>query len=218
MGHFSTSDYIGTRTRFQRFSDSRLFHGWIENFTLGTIVVRCATDNWVKKGDRFIFHVCSQHANARLVADFQGVDSLELIRSMNLSFQGEVNTSVIEVPEANFLFNVMSQLEYLPPTEEVRHMVGGWVVQVWSQRGAEHNAFLSDVSENGAGILCDASFQRGETVTIKIDAMMRSLEMTAEVRYSVKSKLAPDMYKTGLKLHEFGRLEGAVWRNFLKSA
>lgn len=217
MGHYSTSDFIGTRTRFQRFSDSKLFHGWAESFTPNVIVVRAATDVWIKRGDRFIFHIGSNNANARFVADFQAIDGLELVRTQNLSV-GDMQASLVEVPEANFSFKLVSQLEYQEPTEEARHNVGGWVVQVKGSTDSFCNAYLSDVSETGAGILCAEAYQRGERITIYVEAMGRCLELEAEVRYSVKSKIAPDMYKTGLKLCDFGRLEGAVWRNFLKAA
>ncbi len=218
MGQFSTSDFIGTRTRFQRFSDSKLMHGWISSFTLSHLTVRATTDHYLQKGDRFIFHVSSPHTNARFVADFSAVDGLELFRTMNLQFDGENQANVIEVPEASFQFRVVSQLEYQPPTEEVRQAVGGWVVEVRRENGSFENAFLSDVSETGAGILSPVSYQRGELVSLRLEAQMRSLELNAEVRYSVRSKIAPDMFKSGLKLCEFGRLEGAVWRNFLKAA
>lgn len=218
MGQFSTSDFIGTRTRFQRFSDSKLMHGWISNFTLSQVTVRATTDQYLQKGDRFIFHVSSPHTNARFVADFASVDGLELFRTMNIQLGENNQANVIEVPEASFQFRVVSQLEYQPPTEEVRQAVGGWVVEVRRQTGSVENAFLSDVSETGAGILSSVSYQRGEIVSLRLDAQMRSLELNAEVRYSVRSKIAPDMYKSGLKLCEFGRLEGAVWRNFLKAA
>ena len=193
-------------------------HGWVSNFTLSQVTVRATTDQYLNKGDRFIFHVSSPHTNARFVADFTSVDGLELLRSMNISLDGESQASVIEVPEASFQFRVVSQLEYQPPTEEARQAVGGWVVEVRRQSGAVENAFLSDVSETGAGILSSIAYQRGEIVSLRLDAQMRSLELNAEVRYSVRSKIAPDMYKSGLKLCEFGRLEGAVWRNFLKAA
>lgn len=217
MGHYSTSDFVGTRTRYQRFSDSKLFSGWIESFSPNSIVVRTATDSYIKKGDRFIFHVGSVNTNARFVADFQVIDSLELIRTQSI-LAGDKQANLVDVPEANFAFKLVSQLEYQPTTEEVRHSVGGWMVQVKGPSGVLCSAFLSDVSETGAGILCADSYQRGERVTIYVEAMARCLELEAEVRYSVKSKIAPDMFKTGLKLCDFGRLEGAVWRNFLKAA
>ncbi len=217
MGHYSTSDFIGTRTRFQRFSDSKLFHGWVESFTLSAIVVRTSTDSLIKKADRFIFHVGSNHSSARFIADFKCINSLELMRGQSLT-DGGVQASLVEVPEANFSFGLVSQLEYQAPTEEVRHNVSGWVVQVKGADGSLCNAYLSDVSENGAGILCSQPHQRGEHITICVEALPKSLELEAEVRYSVKSKIAPDMYKTGLRLCEFGRLERAIWRNFFKAA
>ncbi|MBC8066191.1 MAG: PilZ domain-containing protein, partial [Chlorobia bacterium] len=163
-------------------------------------------------------HISSSHANARFVADFQTIDGLELVRTMNVRLEDETESSVIDVPEANFAFKVVSQLEYQAPTEEVRHNVGGWVVQVKDPSGESTSAFLSDVSETGAGILSSVSYQRGEILSVRIESMARGLDLEAEVRYSVRSKIAPDMFKTGLKLCEFGRLEGAVWRNFLKAA
>jgi hypothetical protein len=218
MGHYSMNDFVGTRTRYQRFSDSKLFHGWVEGFTLTSIVVRTATDSWIKKADRFIFHVGSNHANATFVADFQAIEGLELVRTQSLPVSGDVPASLVEVPEANFSFRLVSQLEYQAPTEEARHNVGGWVVKVKGPSGSFCSAYLSDVSETGAGILCGESYQRGDRITIYVEALDRCLELEAEVRYSVRSKIAPDMIKTGLKLCEFGRLEGAVWRNFLKAA
>jgi len=170
------------------------------------------------KGERFIFHVASTHANARFVADFSGVDGLELFRTTSLVLKDASTANIIEVPEANFAFKVVSQLEYQPPSEEMRRMVNGWVVRVHTAAGAESKAFLSDVSDSGAGILSPTSFQRGEQVVLHVDADDKGLELAAEVRYSVRSKIAPDMYKSGLKFSEFGRLEGAVWRNFLKAA
>jgi hypothetical protein len=218
MGQFSTCDFIGTRTRFQRFSDSKLFHGWIQYINLSSMVVRSATDSFMQKGERFIFHVSSSHSNARFIADFSGVDGLEMMRTSSLVLQDSTTASLIEVPEANFAFKVVSQLEYQPPTEEVRYMVDGWVVQVHNAAGAETKAFLSDVSETGAGILSPTSYQRGERVVLHVEARDRELELEAEIRYSVRSKIAPDMFKAGLKFNDFGRLEGAVWRNFLKAA
>lgn len=218
MGQFSTNDFVGTRTRFQRFSDSKLMNGWISAFTLSNLTVRATTEHYLQKGDRFIFHVNSPHTNARFVADFLGVDGIELFRTMNLQFDGDNQANLIEVPEASFQFRVVSQLEYQPPTEEVRQAVGGWVVEVSRHDNTTEKAFLSDVSETGAGVLSPVAYQRGEIVRLKLDAQMRSLELSAEIRYSVRSKIAPDMFKSGLKLCEFGRLEGAVWRNFLKAA
>lgn len=218
MGQFSTCDFIGTRTQFQRFSDSKLFSGWIQNFTLGSLQVHASADYLINKGDRLIFHVVSTHANARLVADFVSVKGLDLIPTSSIHLAGSSAANVVESPAANYCFKVVSQLEYLPPTEEARHMVGGWVVQVASPSGNFANAFLSDVSEAGAGILGPVAYQRGDIVSVHLDAMEKSLDLEAEIRYSVKSKIVPDMYKSGLKFREFGRLEGAVWRNFLKAA
>lgn len=218
MGQFSTCDFVGTRTSFQRFSDSKLFHGWVQGFTLANLVVRTTTDHLLKKGDRFIFHVVAKHTNARFVAEFSAVDGLELIRSMTLPMGNQGTANLVEVPEANYSFKLVSQLEYQPATEEARHMVGGWVVEVRNSEGDRQNAFISDVSDTGAGILSALPYKRGEIVTVKIEGLGRGLELDGEVRYSVRSKIAPDMYKTGLKFNEFGRLEGAVWRNFLRAA
>ncbi len=218
MGHSSVTDFVGTRTRFQRFSDSKLMNGWINHFSLNNLSVRSSTENYLQRGDRFIFHAASPLANARFIADFVGVDGLELFRSSNIQLNENSQANILEFPEASYSFRLVSQLEYQPPTEEVRLATDGCVAEVIRADGSSQNTFLSDVSESGAGVLGPEPFKRGEIVRLKIDAQMRSLEIEAEIRYSVRSKVAPDMYKSGLKLHGFGRLEGAVWRNFLKAA
>lgn len=219
MRHFATSDFIGTRARFQRFSDSKLFHGWIESFNLESVVVKAPTDVLIHKADRFIFHVNCTGAAGRFLADFQGMDGFEMMRSFSVPMEkGSPSVSIIDVPEARFMFKLMSQVEFEEPVENFRRMVDGWIVKIEDQAERTYTAYLSDVSDEGAGILSPQVFQRGQVVRVHLEASMRSLTIDAEVRYCVKSRLAPDMFKSGLKLREFGRLEGAIWRNFLKAA
>jgi len=218
MGHFSTFDFVGTRTRFQRFSDSKLFHGWIENFSPSYLVIRTDDASLFQEGDRYIFHASSKRCGVRFIADFEFMGrSQNWIDAKSLSYDS-VRKTFQDVGSSSLTLRVASQLEYQPTNEEARQMVGGLIVTIANSKGNEISAYLSDLSDFGAGILSDSSFDRGEHVTIKVRSHSSVMEYSAEVRYSVKSKIAPGMFRSGLKLSEYGRLEGAVWRNILKAA
>jgi hypothetical protein len=218
MGHFSTFDFVGTRTRFQRFSDSKLFHGWIENFSPSYLVIRTDDAASFHEGDRYIFHASSRRCGVRFVADFEFLGrSQHWIDAKSLTYDS-VRKTFQDVGAASLTLRVASQLEYQPTDEDSRQMVGGLIVTIADSQGKEVSAYLSDLSDFGAGVLSDSLFNRGENVTIKVRSHSSVMEYPAEVRYSVKSKIAPGMFRSGLKLAEYGRLESAVWRNILKAA
>ena len=216
MGQFSTHGFLGTRARFQRFSDSEVFRGWIDAFTIKLLCVRLSTAN-LNPGERFVFHVANGTCNARFIGDLLAKSETDLKLPPSLS-----SLLPTETPEHagayQYHFRVASQFEYLPRSEEARIAMDGGIIEVNSEECGEDRVFLSDISEHGAGILGTSAYSRGAILSLKVSAARRTLELKGEVRYCIRSKIVPDMYKTGLKLDGLDRLEAAEWRNLMRAA
>ena len=61
MSRINTRDFVGTRARFQRLRDARLFNGWIENFFGSKVEVTTSTEFPVEIGDEFRFEGFGHH-------------------------------------------------------------------------------------------------------------------------------------------------------------
>ena len=193
MGQFATGDFVGTEVKAQRWFDSKSLGGKIERLTLGVLVVTHDPERWMQRGDRFIFHLEGKRTRARLIAHYDRFEA---------------------GPPARHYYRVISHLEYQPPRLEPRHPVDGGLVEIEMEE-MRSTAFVADVSESGLGILCDRQFPRGAEVFV---CGMDGGAVEAEVRYSVKSSLAPAMYRTGLKMREARWKENSLWTSFLRAA
>lgn len=213
MGELSSGEMIGTRVRFQRFSDSKIFNGWFQGFSSESFLIHAQVTAPLVIGDRFFFQVAAMDSDVRFIGDFLTVGPAD--KAQNL---GDRLPSEIEEDERELQFKLTGQIQYRPLTEEPRRRVGDRIVTVSDESRVESPALLSDVSPSGAGILGNRQFQKGQIIWLHLETMQRQTSFKAEVRYSVPSKSVPDMYKSGLKFHDFGRLEEALWKSMLRAA
>lgn len=213
MGELSSGEMIGTRVRFQRFSDSKIFHGWFQGFTTESFLVHAQVTTPLVIGDRFFFQVAAMDSDVRFIGDFLTVGPSDKARNL-----GDRLPSEIEEDERELQFKLTGQIQFRPLTEEPRRRVGDRIVTIAEGSGAEVPALLSDVSPSGAGILCGKQFQKGQIIRLHLESLQRQSSFEAEVRYCVRSRGVPDMFKAGLKFREFGRVEEALWKSMLRQA
>src|SRR5258707_14302531 len=64
---------IGTRCRFQRISDSKVFGGWLDDFHNMNVMVRGEFGGALRVGDRVLFTLSSGHAGAAFFGQFPTV-------------------------------------------------------------------------------------------------------------------------------------------------
>lgn len=203
-------EFVNTRARFQRLSDSKFFTGWVEDFGFPSLALRCAPEAELAVGDKFLFELYGEKANCIFIGTLEVVDGLDALKQVSVAEQSAI-------PEITFEFRILSEYRYIQPKESVRKAVQSLTATITRAKG-EFEVAVSDVSSTGAGILTSEKFDVGELVQLRVTAMMRTITLQCQVRYSRADRRLAGMYRSGLQFENMNRVDVVSWTKVMDAA
>lgn len=215
MSRINTRDFVGTRARFQRLRDARLFNGWIENFFGNKVEVTTSTEFPVEIGDEFRFEGFGHHISVVFNAKLEAVHQVDLGDLSALQAIEGSNARILEARTSTLSLVVTNQARYAASSETVRVKVQDLYTKVNWQMFAE-DGFVTDVSPMGVGLLLREKISVGEPVDVQIQTNLGLVKATGSVRHCRPERDRPGYNRLGVMFTDLGRLERPKWERFLK--
>lgn len=208
--------FIGTRVRFQRMSDCRLFHGWVQELDNDMLVVRTSPDVAVMDGDSFRFEINGPDQVLMFTGQLVGGSHLELMRmSVNQSIR-EVRNKILSAGDLEFEFLITTAIATRSAQEEPRFAVQSAQGQ-FTYEGGSAEVILLDASLGGLGLRTDQNIPKGTVGLVRIETPHGAVTLKAIVQYcrSEGGGGAHDTFRLGMKIEEIDRLGQARWNQMM---
>lgn len=215
MANDSLKRLTGSRTRFQRFDDARIFNGWIIGVNQKQVRARFDYHQSLAIGQQFRFHIYGGASDATFEAVLAEFDDSEITR--NLAFRNVDGKQKVAVAELAATFAIYSSLRFSPGSEARRVAAGDFDVVVIHGE-TEHEAVPRDKSAKGLGLLLRQELPRGENVRVRMRMGMLELEVAAMVKSCRSSGVSDQPFRVGLVFVEPDRLFTGRWSTLLEAA
>ena len=215
MARTNARDFVGTRCRFQRLRDAKVFNGWIEDFHGSAIELSTATDTPVRTGEEFRVEGFGHHLSMVFNALLETVDSSNPCGPAGV-FAEVDGTSVrlIETHRSTLKLTVCGSIRLSASPESVRILVEGLPVTVaFGTREVEGLAV--DVGPNGIGVVATEAVEPGSAVAVDVTTPSGRVRAQALIRYCRKDKEREGCYRFGIMFTDMGRIERPRWEKFL---
>lgn len=230
-------EFINTRVRFQKLSDSKIHTGWVEDLANPYFAIRSSFDGYAI-GDKYLFELFGEMANVIFIGTLENVDGLQALKRIQAEpaeprskptpppAKGKKWTRASDEEDENpfcadlditFEFKIISELRYTAPKEAVRKAVQSLTATVATVKG-EQDVSVSDISANGAGILSAERFEPGATARLTMTAMMRTISLECTVKHCRQDRQMKGMFRTGLKFENMNRVDMVAWSKVLEAA
>lgn len=185
------SMFTGTRTRFQRLKDAKLFSGWVRVFREDRLVVTVTRGSKALAGEQFAFQVFGHSATAQFTA------------TVTASVGDEIS------------FSINGDFQLVKSTEKVRILTEGLNGALIINE-QEFAVRIADLGQGGAGIMSTMPMEKGESTTLRIDYGQGPITCNGIVRYC---RATDDMiFRIGLSLTPHNRVDVARWQRLLAEA
>lgn len=215
MANDSLRRLIGSRTRFQRFEDARIFSGWIIGINQQQVRVRLDFHPSIAVGQQFRFHVFGGPADSTFEAVLAEFDDTEVTR--NLVFQQVDGKEQVAVGELAATFAIHSSLRFSPGTEARRVEAGNFDVVVLHEE-SEMEAVPLDKSMHGLGLLLRQELPRGAQVRVKMRVGLLEFEVDAKVNSCRNSGVSDQPFRVGFVFVNPDRIFTGRWSTMLEAA
>lgn len=217
MARISAQDFVGTRTRFQRLRDAKLFTGWIEDFFGNKVVVSSNTQFPVAVGDEFRFEGFGHHISVVFQARLESVGQLSLVDAGTVTAIEGTNAQIIEARRVSFHLGLVGPVRFSASKENLRMRSTDLFVTL--QEGpVTHEGFAIDVSEGGIGVVCKSRLKAKEFVKVRIETRYGAVEAGGNIRYCLPDKDREGMYRIGVMFMDMDRVNKPRWERYLEKA
>lgn len=176
----------GTRVRFQRLSDAKLFAGWVSGISEHHISIRSSGPTPVSPGDRFMVEVFGHGRNLQ----FEATLASALEEALELEVAGAMRETVSQEP-------VRVAVADLPCT------------LTWP--GGQTNAEVVDISLAGLGLNSREEVPRGTKVGLEVRLPAGTVQCDGEIRYCRADKERGSSYRLGVLITYIDRINRARW-------
>ncbi|MBV6457954.1 MAG: hypothetical protein HONBIEJF_01074 [Fimbriimonadaceae bacterium] len=215
MAKESLKRLIGSRTRFQRFSDARIFNGWVISLNQKQVRVRFDNHQSFAVGQPFSFHIFGGSSDATFEAVLAEFDDGEVTR--NLVFNSVDGKQQVAVAELAATFAIYSSLRFSPGLESRRVAAEDFEVVVIHDE-SEIEANPKDKSASGLGLLMRRELPLGEKVSVRMRMGTLTLEVEARVRSCRASGVLDQPFRIGLVFVNPDRIFTGRWSSLLEAA
>ncbi len=214
MSRITPEDFVGTRCRFQRLRDAKIFNGWINNYFGNAVEVATLTDAPVEVGDEFRIEGYGNHISIVFNAVLKDVGSLDLKTSTFLK-NTDGSSGHIEAKQVAFILEVSSVVRFSSSIEPIRlrvqNLESELIIGERVQKG-----FAVDISNSGAAIIIAKEVQKETACKLILETRQGKIAVLGTVRYCRKDASRPNQYRVGIMFLDFGRIERQRWERLLK--
>ncbi len=214
MARISAKDFVGTRARFQRLSDAKIFNGWVDQFYGNTVIVTTSADAPVELGDEFRVEGFGNQISVVFNAKLSSADGVTSLLHAAAAVDGS-SARMLEPLKSTLKMVVTSPVRYSASQESVRYQVEGMFTGI-AVNGEVISAFTVDVAPNGIGAVCKTEIEPGSATTIAIQTGLGPVKAEAVVRYCRAEKDREGYFRIGLMFTNMGRIERPRWERFVR--
>lgn len=214
MSRISPKDFVGTRCRFQRLRDAKIFNGWINNYFGNEVVLATSTDSAVQIGDEFRVEGYGNQISVVFNAILKEVSTLDLTTSAKVSEIGG-NATFIEAKQVAFVLDVVGVVRFSASQEPVRLKVSDLEVEL-TISGKKISGFAVDISNMGAGVVVTQEVPKGSVFELQLHSPFGVVTAVGGVRYCRPDPDRPQHFRIGLLFTDLGRIERPRWERLHK--
>jgi hypothetical protein len=216
MSKISIENFVGTRTRFQRIRDAKIFSGWIESYAFTHIALSTNTNHAVQIGDEFRIegygHKVSMVVNAKLM----DIGKLDLINEGKITAVVGTNARIIEAKRVLLNMELSGPVRFAASTENVR--IKTPLIPLLAKQGEnELQGFSLDVSQQGIALTTSGILQANEQLEGQLQTNQGVIRFTGNVRYCLTDKDRDGMNRCGIHIDPFDRTTSPKWEAFINN-
>lgn len=210
MSRISPRDFVGTRTRFQRLKDARIFNGWIEQFYEKSVEISISGTTPLMVGEEFRFEGFGNHISVVFNGQIDTMEMLDVAPIVDGS-----NAVVAKAQKLMFMASITSPIRFAASPETIRIQVPN-ITGAVTQDDTTTEVCVIDVGPNGVGISSPLAYEPGANVAVVLHMSMGEVAALANVRYCREDPERPGWFRCGLMFLDMGRVEKPRWERYIK--
>jgi len=214
MAKISAQDFVGTRARFQRIGDAKLFAGWIEDFFGHKVVISTNTNHAVQIGDEFRFEGFGNHIAVVFHAKLEAVAKLDLTNAGVVTAVEGTNARIVEAKRVKLELQVSSPVRFSASNENLR-MLAPDVFTVLNEGANQVEGFMIDIAKQGIGFVSKKKVKPKEYVEVRMETRIGTIEAKGNIRYCIPDKDRDGFYRVGIMFTDLDRVNRPRWDRFL---
>ena len=216
MARINAHDFVGTRCRFQRLRDAKLFNGWIEDFNSEKLDVSTSAEATAQVGEEFRFEGFGHHISVVFTARIEEVGLFDLTGpGGSLSVVDGSSARMLESRRSTFRMTVCGPLRFSASPESVRMQTPDLPIRI-AFGASEVEGVAVDVSPNGIGVVSREEVKPGSTVAVQIATPTGPIRAQGLIRYCRKDTERDGHFRFGVMFTEMGRIERPKWDHYLR--
>lgn len=214
MSKITIENFVGTRTRFQRLRDAKLFSGWIESYVGNVIVLSTNTNYAVNIGDQFRIegygHKVSMVVNARL----NEIGRLDINKESLVTEVQGTNARILEAKRIHLQMSVVGPVRFAATEESLR--IKAPMLPILVEQGeVQVQGYCVDAGLQGFGFVTDCQLVSDTEVKAQIQTKHGMVVCKGNLRYCIKDRDRDDMYRCGVHISPLERTMAPRWDAFL---
>ncbi|MFW5698033.1 MAG: PilZ domain-containing protein [Fimbriimonadaceae bacterium] len=217
MARIGLGDFVGTRCRFHRMKDARIFNGWIISFMGRNITVRVATDAPLAIDEEFRFETYGDKMLATFAASLREIHNFQLLTDGLLNQIEGSDSKIITANSIEIRLQTLGDIRFNTSPESVRFRVDQWPCNV-SQNGQSFQAQILDIGRNGVAISSTSVCEPGSNAKVEVHAPHGVTRAEATVKYCRSNPDRPSEYRIGLEFGELGRIDKQRWESEIRNS
>lgn len=217
MGRISAQDFIGTRARFQRLRDAKLFSGWIEDYYGNLVTISTNTNHAVEIGDEFRFEGYGNRVSIVFNAQLTEVGQLDTLCEAKVTSVDGTNIKIVEARRVKLVLHVSSPIRLAASHESLRMMTREIFVKL-EVGERDYEGYVIDVAQQGVGLISSQTLKPKSSVRVVMDTRLGPIEALGQVRYCLPDKDREGLMRIGVMFTDMDRVHRPRWDRFLSEA
>jgi len=191
------------RTTFQRLSDAKFFHGWVNQISPQTVSVYSCSDTRFECGDQFSFQVFGAGMDAHFQATLVNIQNADLGKLFSNKRSG--------CYPAELSSHISGPITFRDSREQPRFFVRD-IGARFSDSTSELCPVL-DIGPLGLSVVTDREFRKGDEISLSIHSPIHTLNCIATVR----NIIAYDFQRVGFEIVTMDRIDAKKWARIYAS-
>lgn len=217
MRKISIENFVGTRARFQRLSDAKLFTGWIESAEGNDLEVSTLTNSAVTPGDEFRIEGYGHKVSMTVTARLKEIGKLDLATEARICGIEGTTAKIVEAKRIRLKMVACAPTRFAATEESLRIKVPLFPVKT-IQGGTTTEGYCVDIGPQGFGMVSTGRLCPGEPVTADIVTPNGVVSCAGEVRYSLEDRDREGMYRSGIEILSMERRMAPRWEMLLRGS
>jgi len=209
MGRVPYSEFIGSRARFQRLSDQRVFAGWLQRLDNCQALVTAEEPLSLDDGERFLFQVQGPSADAYFIAGSSGIPATQ-----TTYVHGATAKQLVELAALNYEFSLVTQVQMRDAQQQARKAIETTVAKLQAC-GRTSEVLIADASGDGMGVIAWEELKKGDVVQVEIKFKNFQSSFQCDVRHCRPEQRLIGAYRVGLQFRNADRIGLVSWRNLI---